>query len=103
MRIVTGGLGSDTHLAHFPGDLDTFLHWLLTALLARHLDTGLLGDLGANVSGHGSADLAGNLLALLRLDLSGHLGALLPGDVLAVLLLNLETKHSLTLYIVCSL
>ena len=85
---------ADTHLTGLPGDLDTVLHWLLSALLTRNLDTGLLGDLCAHVSGDRSTDLTRDLGALLALNLSGHLGALLSGNVLAVFFLHLGTKHS---------
>ena len=83
---------SYTHLTGFPWDLDTFLHWLLTALFTRHLDTGLLRNLRADVSRDGSADLAGDFLALLLLHLSCDLSACFPGNVLTMLFLHLENK-----------
>ena len=61
-----------------------------------HLDTGLLGDFGANVSWDWGTDFTGDLVALLLLFLPGHLGALFSGNVLAGLFLHLKTKHSLS-------
>ena len=63
-------------------------------MLTRNLDTGLLGDLSADVSWDGSTDFTGDFLALLSLHLSGHLGALFSRNVLAMLLLHLKTKDS---------
>ena len=68
-----------------------------------HLDTGLLGDLGANVSWDWSTDFTGDFVALLMLFLSSHLGALLSGNVLTVFFLHLKNNRlcSTSVYTAC--
>ena len=82
----------DTHLTGFPRNLDTFLHWLLAALLPRNLDTGLLRDLRANVSWDRGTDFTGYFVALLRFFLSCYLSALFSWNVLTMFFLHLKNK-----------